>query len=200
MSSLEKNLLAITQRSADTFCRELSKIEPVAAGFVTASLASMPLLVGFAVELANTHDIQQAYGPQALRDYTASSHELSALQYVSLAMADALPSAGQNIIGKSLAALMTLPIIAECATAVARRVQGLKDQVELLEQGGRQVSRGDTKPVEYKPERSGATRTNDPSAFERQFDALSKAIEKISIQEEQAGLGANSSKKPRGLG
>lgn len=179
---LEDKLIQITSKTFSKFCEQLAKIDPVAALMITGA-AITPVMAGaFGVELLHQQELYRAGGMEAVTAYQALTPK-SAIDFVAMAVADGLPSTAQNVLGKTMLALATLPLTASLATLAAGKFQNLKNEIATLEQGGRNIDRHQIKTVTYPVRDTCATRLSNAERFDRSLDALSRKIEDIQKQE-----------------
>lgn len=190
---LEEKIIELTSKTFSKFCEKLAKVDPVAALVVTGAAIS-PVLVGaMAVELLNQKEIYNAGGMPALNEHLAHA-KAGIVNFMALSVADALPTASMNWVGKSTLALITLPLAASLSTLAAGKFQNLKKEIETLEQGGRQIDRSRIKPVEYPVRDTCATKLSNSERFDRSMEALSRKI--VAIQDQEAAQ-ANTPVGPR---
>ncbi|MBA1280319.1 hypothetical protein [Stutzerimonas stutzeri] len=179
---LEEKLIQATSKTFAKFSEQLAKIDPVAALLVTGA-AIVPVMGGaFYSEYLTMQEIYRSAGPQALDAYNALAPK-GVAELVTKGMADELASTAQNIIGKSTLAILTLPLTACLATLTAGKFQSLKEEIKVLEQGGRNIDPRMIKRVEYPIRDTCATRTTNAERFDKSFDALSRKIEEIQNSE-----------------
>jgi len=180
---LEEEIIKATSRTFSKFCEKLSKVDPVAALVVTAAAITPVMLGAMAVELLNQKEIYSAGGMAALNAHLAQANG-GIVNFLALSVADALPSASMNWVGKSTLALITLPLTASMGALAAGKFQNLKKEIETLEQGGRQIDRSRIKTVDYPARETCATKISNVERFDQSLDALSRKI--VSIQDQEA--------------
>ncbi|HBO7832415.1 TPA: hypothetical protein L5A09_006563 [Pseudomonas aeruginosa] len=190
---LEEEIIKLTSKTFGKFCEKLAKVDPVAALVVTASAITPVMLGAMAVELLNQKEIYTAGGLPALNAHLAHA-QVGIVNFMALSVADALPTASMNWVGKSTLALITLPLAASLGALAAGKFQNLKKEIETLEQGGRQIDRSRIKPVEYPVRDTCATKLSNSERFDRSMEALSRKI--VAIQDQEAAQ-ANTPAGPR---
>jgi hypothetical protein len=190
---LEEKIIELTSKTFSKFCEKLAKVDPVAALVVTASAITPVMLGSLAVELLNQKEIYNAGGLPALNAHLAHA-QVGIVNFMALSVADALPTASMNWVGKSTLALITLPLAASLGALAAGKFQNLKKEIETLEQGGRQIDRDRIKTVEYPVRDTCATKLSNSERFDRSMEALSRKI--VAIQDQEAAQ-ANTPAGPR---
>lgn len=183
---LEEEIIKLTSKTFGKFCEKLAKVDPVAALVVTASAITPVMLGAMAVELLNQKEIYTAGGSVALNAHLAHAKG-GLVNFMALSVADALPTASMNLLGKSTLALITLPLTASLGALAAGKFQNLKKEIETLEKGGRKIDRDRIKPVEYPVRDTCATKLSNAERFDRSMDALSRKI--VAIQDQEAVQG-----------
>src|SRR5690606_10180538 len=145
--------------------------------------AIVPVIGGaFYSEYLTMQEIYRSGGPEALEAYHAMGPQ-GVSELIIKGVAGELPSPAQNTIGKATLAMLTLPLTACLATLTAGKFQNLKDEIKLLEQGGRNIDPAAVRRVEYPARATCATRLSNTERFDRSLDALSRKIEEIQNQE-----------------
>lgn len=179
---LEEKLIAVSSKIFEKFCKQLAKVDPVAALMVTGAAITPVMASAFVVELLNQQELLRSSGIEAVKAYSALGAN-SAFDFIAKGVAGSLPSDAQNTMGKSIFAAITLPLTACAATFAAGRFQSLKDEIKTLEQGGRDIDPRQIRRVVYPVRDTCATRISAPERFDSSLEALSRKIEAIQNME-----------------
>lgn len=179
---LEEKLIQATSKTFGKFSEQLAKVDPVAALLITGA-AIVPVIGGaFYSEYLAMQEIYRTAGPQALDAYQAMAPK-GVVELVTKGVANELASPAQNTIGKATLAILTLPLTACMATLTAGKFQSLKNEIKVLEQGGRNIDSSQIRRVEYPARETCATRISNSDRFDQSLDALSRKIEEIQNSE-----------------
>ncbi|MDU4254572.1 hypothetical protein [Pseudomonas sp.] len=180
---LEDKLIQATSKTFGKFAELLAKVDPIGAFVVTGAVIAPVVCYAVGVEVLHQREVFEYGGRAALDAYREATH-LKTLDFVALAVADALPSASANLVGKSMLAIATLPLTACLSVLTAGKFQNLKKEIATLEQGGRDIDRSLNRQVEYPVRESCATRLSNVERFDRSFEALSRKI--VAVQDQEA--------------
>lgn len=179
---LEEKLIQATSKTFGKFCEQLAKVDPVAALLITGAAITPVMGSAFVVELLHQQELYRAGGVEAVNAYTSLGAK-SSLDFMLKGMASALPSDAQNTMGKSMLAMLTLPLTACVATFAAGKFKSLKDEIKTLEQGGRNIDPIHINRVTYPVRDTCATRISGAERFDQSLEALSRKIEAVQNME-----------------
>jgi hypothetical protein len=179
---LEEKLIEATSKTFSKFTELLAKVDPVAALLFTGAAITPVIGSAFVVEMLHQQEILRSGGVEAFKAYNALSAN-GAVDFVAKGVAGVLPSEAQNTLGKSMLAMVVLPLTACVSTFAAGRFQSLKDEIRTLEQGGRNIDPSRISRVTYPVRDTCATKLSGPERFDQSWEALSRKIEMIQSAE-----------------